>query len=410
MAKANMKKQRYRVTYAKAVHGKEELRAVIEVFKNKRTILGPSVRKFEKEIAKLFGKKFGIMVNSGSSANFIAVKLLSLPKGSEVITPVLTFSTTVAPLVQNGLVPVFVDVKEGTYQINVDQIEEMITKKTRALMIPSLIGNLPDFSRLKQIAQKHRLLFIEDSCDTLGAKFKGYPSGTFSHISTTSFYGSHIITAAGGGGMVCPNKEEWDRKARILRGWGRTSAVAESDDIKKRFQSCLQGKPYDAKFIFEELGYNFLPTELEAVFGLAQLKKLQKFRKIRKKNFRELKNYFQQYPEVFIVPQELPGADTAWLAFPLTLQKKAPFSRYEIISFLEGNGVQTRPVFAGNLLRQPCFKNIIHKKRKEGYPVADYIMQNSFLIGCHHGMEKQQLNYLKELFEKFLKTKGVKKQ
>lgn len=403
-----MKKQQYRITYAKAVYGKEEVQAVVKVLKSHATMAGPNVRAFEEGVAKLFGEKFGIMVNSGSSANMIACRLLSLPEGSEIITPVLTFSTTIAPFIQNRVVPAFVDVKEGTYQIDVERIEEMITKKTKALVIPSLLGNLPDFPRLRAIAQKHKLHFLEDSCDTLGGTFNGKPTGWFSDISTTSFYGSHIITAAGNGGMVCVNDKEWNLRARILRGWGRTSSIIESEDIKERYSQRVDGKPYDAKFIFEEVGYNFLPNELEAAFGLAQLQKLQAFRKTRQKNFQTLKTYFQRYAEIFILPEELPGANTAWLAFPLTIREGTPFSRYEMVAYLERNGVQTRPVFTGNVLRHPAFKSIPAKRNKKGYPVADHVMQNAFLIGCHHGMDSAQIDYLKELFEKFLKQKGVK--
>ena len=403
-----MKKQKYRVTYAKAVHGKEELKAVTDVLKRKGTIMGPDVVAFEEQVAKLFGKKFGVMVNSGSSANLIATKLMQLPKGSEVITPVLTFSTTVAPLVQDSLIPVFCDVEAVTYQIDANQIEEMITKKTKALVIPSLLGNIPDLPRLKSIAKKHDLLFFEDSCDTLGATFNNKPTGSFSHISTTSFYGSHIITAAGNGGMVCVNSSEWNERARVLRGWGRSSAVKETDDLQKRFSYHIEGKPYDTKFIFEELAYNFLPSEIGAAFGIEQVKKLERFKKIRQRNFKKLKDFFKRYGDVFIVPEELPGVNTAWLAFPLTIKKGAPFVRHEIVVYLENNGVQTRPVFSGNLLRHPGFKNIPLKRRKQGYPVADSIMLNSFLIGCHHGMDEKQVEYLVGLCAKFLKAKGVK--
>lgn len=401
-------KPSYRITYAKAVHGKEELETVVEVLKGHGTMIGPKTQKFEEQVARLFGKKFGVMVNSGSSANLIAVRLLSLPEGAEVITPVLTFSTTVAPLVQNRLVPAFCDASEGMYQINEDQIEGMITSKTRALFIPSLLGNLPDMARLKHIAQKYNLWFVEDSCDTLGATFRGKPTGRFSHISTASFYGSHIITTAGNGGMVLVNDTVWDEKARMLRGWGRSSERRGEDDLKKRFSYRIEGKPHDTKFVFDELGYNFLPSELGAAFGLAQLKKLQRFRKARQRNFKILKNYFQRYPEAFIVPEELPGVDTAWIAFPLTIRTGVPFSRYDLVLYLEKNGVQTRPVFAGNLLRHQGFRKIPHKQRTGGYPVADYVMNNSFLIGCHQGMTGAQLDYMKELFEKFLKRKGIR--
>lgn len=401
-------KNSYKITYAKAVHGKEELRAVTDVLKNHATAMGSNVHEFESCVAALFGKKFSVMVNSGSSANMIAARILSLPKGSEIITPVLTFSTTIAPFVQNGVVPAFVDVCEGTYQIDVNQIEAMITKKTKALVIPSLIGNLPDLARLRMIAKKYKLFFLEDSCDTLGATFNGNPTGSFSDISITSFYGSHIITAAGNGGMVCVNNKAWNRRARILRGWGRSSSVIESEDINKRFKSRMEGEPYDAKFLFEEIGYNFLPNEIEAAFGVVQLKKLAAFKKIRKHNFKTLKTYFTQYRDIFILPEELPGTDTAWLAFPLTIRQGAPFSRYEIVAYLEGNGVQTRPVFTGNILKQPAFKNIAAKRNKKGYPVADKIMRDSFLVGCHHGIDNQQLDFLKKLFEKFLRIKSVK--
>jgi CDP-6-deoxy-D-xylo-4-hexulose-3-dehydrase len=402
-----MKRQQYRVTYAKAVHGKEELQAVVSVMNGNATIMGPMVKQFEQQIAKLFAKKFGSMVNSGSSANLIATKLMQLPEGSEVITPILTFSTTVSPLVQNGLIPVFCDVDEATYQINTDQVEEMITKKTKALVIPSLLGNIPDLPRLRDIANKHKLYVFEDSCDTLGATINKKSTGSFSDISTTSFYGSHIITAAGNGGMVCVNNPQWDSRSRVLRGWGRSSAVGESNELKDRFGSLVEGKPYDTKFIFEEMGYNFLPNELGAAFGLEQVKKLEKFKKIRQHNFKKLKSFFEQYADIFIVPEELRGVDTAWLAFPLTIRKGAPFVRYELVSYLEKNQVQTRPVFSGNLLRHPGFKNIPAIKRKQGYPVADFIMQNSILIGCHHGMDDKQGEYMLGLFSKFLKQKGI---
>jgi len=405
-----MKKEYYRITYAKAVHGREELDVLKKVLEKKATMMGPNVEKMEKKVAQLFAKKFGIMVNSGSSANFLAVMLFSLPKGSEAITPILTFATTVAPLVQNNIIPAFVDVDPETYQVNVAQIEEMINKNTKALVIPSLLGNLPDFPRLREIADKYNLYFLEDSCDTLGAKFQGKSTGFFSDISTTSFYGSHIITAGGNGGMICLNNYSWNRKARILRGWGRSSAVRENNNFKERFRYKLNGKIYyDAKFIFEELGYNFLPNELGAAFGLVQLKKLNKFIQIRRRNFKLLNGFFKQYPEIFITPRELTGVYTAWLAFPITIKDKAPFSRYEIVSYLEKNRVQTRPLFSGNILKHPAFKKIRARKRKKGYPAADYITTNSFLIGCHHGMKIEDIDYLKELFENFLSKKGIRR-
>ncbi len=393
-----------RVPYALSVYDDEEIQAVVAVLKEHRTNMGIETQIFEKGIAKLFGKKYGVMVNSGSSANFLAIELLNLPRGSEVITPLLTFSTTVAPLVQHGLIPVFADVEAGTYVINVNKVEELITKKTKVLMIPLLLGNIPDMEKLKKIAQKHNLIFIEDSCDTLGAQVNGKPTGTYSDISTTSFFGSHIITAGGNGGMILINRKEWRDRAKVLRGWGRSSSIFdESEDINKRFKIKVGNIPYDAKYIFNEIGYNFLPNEMCSAFGNIQLKKLPEFRKIREKNFTELKKFFKKYEKFFILPEQNKYSRTQWLAFPLTIRKSSPFSRLEIMTFLEKNNIQTRPIFTGNILRQPGFNKIPHRTNNPGYPITDDIMERGFVIGCHHGLEKKNLDRLKDVFTSFLK-------
>lgn len=385
-----------RVSYAQAVHGIEEEQAVLDVLRKNQTIMGPRIKKFEEEIATLFGKKHGVMVNSGSSANLLAFELLDLPKGSEVITPALTFSTTVAPFLQKGLKPVFVDVEPGTYNIDVSKIREKINSKTKVLMIPNLIGNFSDLEELRQIAWEYNLIFIEDSCDTLGATYKGMPSGTYSHISTTSFYGSHIITAAGGGGMICVNNPYFMDKAKILRGWGRSSARDEGEDLNKRFGVKLAGIQYDSKFIFESIGYNFLPLEIGAAFGLEQVKKLKLFSEIRQRNFDQLYNFFVQYDKYFILPKQIPGSKTNWLGFPLTIKPNAPFSRQDITTFLERNNIQTRPVFTGDILRQPAFEHLVEitGQKPSDFPVADEVMQRGFLIGCHHGLTKEHMDYL----------------
>ena len=390
-----------RVPYALATHDKEEEEAVLDVLRNHKTIIGEKTKEFEKKVATLFGKKYGIMVNSGSSANLLAFELLSLPKRSEVITPVVTFSTTLSPIIQKQLIPVFVDIEPGSYLIDMDKMEDAIGENTKALMIPSLLGNVPDMKRIKKVADENSLIFIEDSCDTLGATFEGVPTGIYSDISTTSFYGSHVITAAGGGGMICVNDVEWYRKCKMLRGWGRSSAVDESEDIKKRFGVKLEGLPYDSKFIFEEVGYNFLPLEISAAFGLAQLKKLGTFSDIRRDNFLRLTEFFSQY-DYFILPKQLPSVKTPWLAFPLTIQSDAPFSRLDIVTYLEENGIQTRPVFTGNVLRQPAFKNIDYKNHDKDYPVANNIMKNSFVIGCHQAISQKHIMKIKQTVRTFL--------
>ena len=389
-----------RVPYGLAVHDHEEEDAVLEVIKNHKTIMGEKVKKFENQISELFGKQFGTMVNSGSSANLLTFEILDIPENAEVITPILTFATTISPIIKKGLTPVFVDVEPETYVVNIDQIEQSITSKTKALMIPSLLGNVPDLKRLRRIADDNNLIFVEDSADTLGATFDGIPTGKFSDISTTSFYGSHIITAAGEGGMICCNDKKWDEKFKILRGWGRTSAINESEKLEDRFNVKLYDVPYDSKFIFEEIGYNFLPTEISATFGLVQLQKLKKFTEIRKRNFEKLYSFFST-AKFFKLPRKLPQVETSWLAFPLTINSDAPFTRLELVKHLELNGIQTRPIFTGNVLRQPGFKKISLKSPDE-FHVANNIMKNSFLIGCNHGLNDDHIKKIEHTFSSFL--------
>lgn len=398
-------KKNLRVTYAQAVHDKKEMHRVVRVLKEHRTIMGREIEEFEWRVASEFGKKYGIMVNSGSSANLLAIETLNLPEGSEVITPILTFATTVAPIVQKKLTPVFVDVEEGKYTANIAQIEKLITNKTKVLMIPLLMGNVPDMESLRKLAKSYSLLFIEDSCDTFGAKFNGKPTGVFSDITTTSFYGSHIITAGGGGGMIMVNDPKLRDEIKMLRGWGRSSSLySESESIVKRFSAKIDGIVYDAKFIFEEIGYNFLPLEMGAAFGNAQLDKLALFKKIRKNNFDTLYKFFTKYEDFFVLPKQDERVDTQWLAFPLTIKKKAPFERLEFVKYLEENNIQTRPIFTGNILRQPGFRNIAYKIIDGGCPVTEGIMRRGFIIGCHQGMTKKHLDKIKEVVTTFIRT------
>ena len=395
------------VSYAAAVFDQREIDAVVDVLKNpKKIVAGEAVKEFEKEIAKLFGKNYGVMVNSGSSANLLSLEVLDIPSGSEVITPVLTFSTTVAPIIQKGLVPVFADTEPGTYLIDYEQIEPLITEKTRALMIPSLIGNIPDLDLLRKLADDHNLWLIEDSADTLGGMYRDKPTGNLTDISTTSFYASHIITAAGGGGMICFHDENLSQRALILSNWGRDSTLfgihEASEDIEKRFKGSVAGSSYDAKFIFSQLGYNMQCTELEAAFGLVQLSRLEEFSKIRKSNFKNLIDFFEKYEQFFILPKQLDEVETNWLAFPLVVKEASPFSREELVRHLEEYHIQTRPIFSGNILRQPAFSHIKHRSLPDGYPVADSVMLGSIMIGCHHGLKKDHLNHVEEVFDDFL--------
>lgn len=396
-----MTSQLMSVPYGKTVHGEEEIAAVVEVLRTS-TQMGKNVREMEEKVAGLFNKKFGVMVNSGSSANYLAIEILQLPSGSEVITPALTFSTTVAPIVKNNLIPAFVDVEPHTFNIDVNQVESMITDKTRALMIPNLLGNLPDWKVLREIADKYNLIVIEDSADTLGATIDNAPSGRFTDISTTSFYGSHVINCAGNGGMLCVNEESLASKAKLLRSWGRSSSLfVESEAIENRFNVNVDGLEYDAKFLFEALGYNFEPSEMGAAFGLVQLSKLDMNISLREKAFKQHFDFFHHYKEWFHLPAQLPASRTGWLAFPLIINDAAPFTRKQLQIFLEKKGIQTRTIFTGNILRQPGFKSILKKEQSGGYPNADQVMRSGMLIGCHHGLTPEMMNYIHAAFEEF---------
>ena len=393
-----------KVYYANAVYGKEEINAVNKVLKNHLTLMdGPLVKEFETKVAKIFGKKYGIMVNSGSSANLIALASLDLPKGGEVITPALTFATTVAPIYQCGLIPHFIDVEYAEFIPNVEAITDAINSKTVAIMIPNLLGNVCEWKEIHKIAKKNKLKVIEDCADTIGYKYyksKDGTTGKYNDLVTTSFYASHIITAGGQGGMVCTNDKKLLDKLKLLRGWGRSSAVFnESEDIEKRFNTKVDGIDYDSKFIFTDIGYNFLPSEISAAFGLEQLKKLPKYKKIRQRNFEALREFFMPYSDYRWVERVGWGthADTPWLAYPLVLDSQAPFTRKEMQIHFEKNGIQVRTIFTGNITRQPVLKNKKWKGNKE-FPTADDVMRNGMLIGAHQGMSLEEVDRVKKVF------------
>jgi CDP-6-deoxy-D-xylo-4-hexulose-3-dehydrase len=402
-----MDKNKYiRVPYGQSIHGKEEIQAVVKVLKNS-TQMGKNVLNFEKKIAKLFNKKYGLMVNSGSSAIMLAMESLNLPAGSEVITPALTFSTTVAYIVKNKLIPVFVDVDEATYCIDQSKIKNLISKKTRAIIAPHLIGNIVNWKKLSPLLKKNNITIIEDSADTLGAIHKGKSTGHYTDISVTSFYGSHIINCAGNGGIVCFNNKEQYVKAKLLRSWGRSSSLFDetSEKIENRFNIKLDGIPYDKKFVFETIGHNLEPSELGAAFGLIQLKKLNKNLNKRQTNFNIHSKFLKKYSNYFILPKQLPESKSGWLAYPITIKDNAPFSRTDMQIFLEKRNIQTRVVFTGNILRQPGFKNIKMKKSKKGYPEADKVMRNGILIACHHGLNEKMMKHIHKSIDLFISSK-----
>jgi CDP-4-dehydro-6-deoxyglucose reductase, E1 len=394
-----------KITYGKNVYNNEEISAVVRQLK-KTTQMGKSVQKFEKKISKFFKKKYGVMVNSGSSALTLAMRTLDVKAGDEIITPCLNFGTAVSSILLARAKPIFVDIDIETLQIDPDLIERRITSKTKALLLPNLIGNIPNFKKIYKLSKKYNLKIIEDSADTLGAKINGKPTGIYSDISITSFYGSHIISCAGNGGMFMTNNKSVHEKAKLLRSWGRMSTlVKDSENIENRLKIKLSRFDYDKKFVFSEIGYNFEPSEIGASFGLVQLKKFNLFSRTRVKNFQNHINFFQGLKKYFIIPKILKSVKTNFLAYPIIIKENKKFNRKQLQIFLENNQIQTRPIFSGNILRHPAFKNLISTKNKLGnFPNSDYIMKNGLLIGCHQGLKSKNIKFIHDKINFFLRN------
>ena len=400
-----MRREPREIAYGGAVIGEEEIEAVVGVLR-KGIQPAENVTRFEERVAALLGKRHGVMVNSGSSALMIAMRLLDLPPGSEVLTSVLTFSTDVSSIVHAGYVPAFVDCELDSYQIDVDAIERMITPRTRALLVPDLIGGMPDWDRLERIAARHDLILIEDSCDTLGGSYRGRPAGERARLSLTSFSPHHIITAMGTGGLVAVDSDElWDR-AVTLRGWGRSSEPfmygTRRSQADGRFLETLDGMDYDAMFIFRELGYGFIPSEAGAAFGLAQLDKLPEFTRIRSRLFERHLEFVRKHEDVFLAPRVHDGVVTTWLCFPVQLRPETGWSRKSLQMHLLDAGIQNRLIFSGNMTRQPMLRGVPHRADPAGYPNADQIMRHGTMLPCHPTMTDDDCEYLYESLEGFI--------
>jgi CDP-6-deoxy-D-xylo-4-hexulose-3-dehydrase len=394
------------VSYARTVYGKKEIDAVVKCLKE-GTQMGKYAREFEAKIAALFAKKHCLYVNSGSSALYIGVEAFGFEKGSEVITPALTFSTTVGSIVKAGLIPVFVDVGVADFCIDPAKIEEMISPKTVAILAPNLIGNICEWDKIAEISKKYNLRIIEDSADALGSTLNGKSSGAWSDMSITSFYGSHIINCAGNGGALCINDEEHVKNSKLLRSWGRSSSIFDekSEAIENRFNVDIDGISYDAKFVFESIGYNLEGSEIGAAFGLEQLNDLENNIDTRRKNYQTQINFFKKYEEFFTLPEETKNTRTGWLAFPIIVKDSAPFERRDFQIFLEKRNVQTRVLFTGNITRQPGFKNI-EMRKAANLANSDNVMRGGTLLACHHGLNEEMIAHMHSTIEEFLKTQS----
>jgi len=367
-------------------YGEQEIQAVVDCLRSGWLAgFGPKSIEFEERVAKYFGKKYGVFVNSGSSACLLALASLLLPKGTKVVTPACTFSTTLAPIIQLGLVPVFVDVDLNTYVANVDEVLSVITDDVKVLMLPNLIGNKPDWKKIKEgliTMGREDIILIEDSADTVTHTPE-------TDIATTSFYASHVITAGGAGGMVMFNEEKYRNTCLQFRDWGRIGD--NSEEMSDRFNHSVDGIPYDYKFLYGVLGYNMKSSEMNAAFGLVQLERFTEFEKIRRDNIERYLENLKDVEEILLPDDSI---KPNWLAIPLQTEK-----RYELLHFLEDNNIQTRVTFAGNVTRHPIYREYL-----QPFHNSDIIMKNGFLLGAHHGMTIEDVDYvcnkIKEFFNK----------
>ena len=364
-------------------YGEEEIKAVEESLRSGWLGgQGPKSKEFEEAIAERFGKKYGVFVNSGSSACLLAIAALDLPKGSKIITPACTFSTTLAPIIQLGYEPVFVDVGLTDYVGDIDQVVNAITPEVKAIMLPNLIGNKPDWKKLKQevtLLGRGDIYLVEDSADTLTKTFE-------TDVATTSFYASHVITAGGIGGMVMYNDPKHVTKCLQYRDWGRMGD--DSEIMDHRYSHLVDGIPYDHKFLYNVLGYHMKASEMSAAFGLVQLERFKKFSQIRRDNFERYLDNLKDVEEVLLPDDSL---KPNWLAIPLQTER-----RFELLTFLENNNIQTRVTFAGNITRHPVYREYLQEFKN-----SDTIMKNGFLLGAHHGMTIEDVDYVCNKIKEF---------
>ncbi len=386
------KKKIRRITYGGALIGDEEVKAIIKTINKNRQNwqLGEEGKKMEEEAAKFLGVKYGVLANSGSSAGLLALSALELPKGSEVIIPATTFPTIFNIILQCGLVPVVVDSKIGTYNLDPKEIEQALSPKTKAVIAVHAVGNPVDMPALMKVAKKHKLYVIEDNCDGWGSTIRGKKVGSFGHLSITSFHAAHIVSMGVGGG-VFTNDAHLMQNVRMYRDWGRQANLGSREKF---------GLPedYNSRFIYEKIGYNFQILELQAAMGRIQLRKANKIKKLRARNFKFLYDLLKKYEDFVVLPKTIKNADVCWFSFPLSV--KGGVKRGDLVEYLEANGIETRSMFAGNIIRHPAYKNVEYRV---GTPLteADVILRDSFWVSVHPRLTSEDRAYMKEKFETF---------
>jgi len=402
------------INYAGRVYDENEIMTLVDSALDFWLTAGRYAEKFEVEFAKFLGMKYCLLTNSGSSANLLAISSLTSPKlgkkrlekGDEVITTACGFPTTLNPIIQNGLKPVFVDVELGTYNIKVDLIENALSERTKAIFIPHTLGNPANIKKLMEISKEYDLWFIEDNCDALGSKYDNKYTGTYGHISTFSFYPAHHITM-GEGGAVLTSDPLLKEIISSFRDWGRDCWCEPGCDntCGKRFGWQLGELPfgYDHKYVYSHIGYNLKITDMQAAVGTEQLKKLPKFIEARKKNFSIIYNQLKNYEDYLLLPKIEENADPSWFGFPVIVENNKEFTRDDIVNFLETNKVATRMLFGGNLTKQPAYKDIDFKL-EDSLVNTDKVMEKLFWVGVYPGITEEKMEYMLNVFKNFFKT------
>jgi len=391
-----------KIRVAEPTYGLREICEVLESLLSTYVTMGRKVERFEEDFATYVGTRHGVMANSGSSANLLAMCILTNPilksrirKGAEVVIPAVTWPTTVYPVTNVNLLPVFVDVNLSTYDISVDELEECLTRRTGAVVVVHLLGGACDMSRIKRICTNADVYLVEDACEALGTEVDGVKVGSFGDIGTFSFYFSHQISTIEGG-MLVTNNGNFAELARSMRsfGWVR--------DIETHQRS--HDAHIDRRFLFEHMGFNFRPTELQGAFGIHQLKLLDEFIEIRKSNAEYWDKRFSTYTDVFILPKERIGTKHSWFAYPLIIKTEAPFTRRELMSFLEDKLIETRTIMSGNMVEQPSMKYLKHRVHGE-LRNSMLISRNGFFFGNHQGIGKEERQYMAECIDQFVAEK-----
>lgn len=383
-------------------YGEKEVMESLESLLTMKTTSGEKVSKFEKKFANYVGIRHATMVNSGSSANLLALSILSHPSlknhissGDEIITPAVTWATTVYPICNVGAIPKFVDVKMNDYTIDPIEIERAITSKTKALMVVHLLGNPCAMKEISKIAKQHNLWLIEDSCEAHGAKYYGKHVGTFGDLSTFSFFASHHITTMEGGMVVTNNKKLYEI-AKSMKAFGWSRELDSRKKLEKKFSNI------DSRFLFVNTGYNFRPTELQGAFGIHQIDKLESLVKLRIKNAKYWNRKLKPYSSLLITPEEK-LIRRSYLFYPITVLKNQFFTKEKLVNELERNGIETRPIMAGNIIKQPVTKYIKFKKAKN-LKNSNLIHENSFLIGNHHGIKEKEREFIANVIIDFIQN------